>query len=887
MSGAAKHSAEGAKPGPSARRPDQTLGEWLEERIAAGALDRTEERATPVNAPGGAEPTRISEALERLAQRLDSHERRSALGAADLDRTVRELGQRVHAAESGQSDAAARLFGAVHGLERAQAALLDRLTLLERDGAPGALARLETRTKAIDASLSEARAEAAGLKEAFARLAQAAEESVEDLTKQVAEARQGPQAALDSLSRELNRHRKSSAAAQAEISERLDALSATAVRSEDLATLRAQSAAMAERHEAALNRLTVRLDALGDRREDLDQTAQLVSDSLRQFAARLEQTEALPPRVEGLESALAALRTHLESGVARAESLAEAARAEAAHTAEALEARIAASERRGADAMAALETAQRNLEARLAAIAADDHAAREAEALRGEMERRIVGLQSDLAETAAAARVDLEQQIASAVRGLEEAAERTAAMTAANLDALNRRCDELGEGAAIEIKRLAESLERRMARAEVRSSEAHARGEENAARLGAMEGTLRRSMKELGEALAAVSARVEERAGAAERRAAEALETVGAQVVDLADRLDTRQRTLLRDMAERLADAERRASVDLQSTAAELRARLDALEARGAETGAAKLAAPAAPTAPVSPAAGPDPWAPPPVSGPEPATAPIPTPEPPMMRDLSEEDHREVFFLEDFADTNPAPRYDFVDALDAELAANPEPPPITPSPDALVEELLTAPIDTPPPWRTEAEQPIDPATLSEELFDRDAPGLSVSEERPEREPSYLAAARRAAQARGGDKGEPATAKKSSGLVRAALWGATAVAVGSTVYALSRSRVETPPPPEAPSEEAAREASRTQSVLDAAAARLAARQAAGVAAQPAPLADASDVPLEPAATLDGPALDSLPPAEPLAAEVEPAPAPDTPPAEEPRRAGPRA
>ncbi len=159
MSGATPWSVNGIDPKAQdaaqeqARKHGLTLGEWLNQAILAHEEAVRTSDGMPMPGPyvgpelendesnwalHGNDTRRMGEALERLADRIDSSERRQALVVTGLDRTVLGLAARVEDAEAGVRQASAKVSGAVEEIRRTGDAITERVThaeLLAREAA--------------------------------------------------------------------------------------------------------------------------------------------------------------------------------------------------------------------------------------------------------------------------------------------------------------------------------------------------------------------------------------------------------------------------------------------------------------------------------------------------------------------------------------------------------------------------------------------------------------------------------------------------------------------------------------------------------------------------------------------------------------------------------
>lgn len=640
--------------------------------------------------------------------------------------------------------------------------------------------------------------------------------------------------------------------------------------------------AVREERHGSMTAVEARLDDLSARMpsaESLAESARHVSANLAALNERLSGAEAERQLAQSAQDRrISELRAWVEAAEGRAEAAAEAARSTAMQRYEELarlgQERIEAAERRSAEALLAFATEQRALHDRLSQVTQATIAG-EITGLRDDLERSAATLAERADAAIESAKRELDARVASAIAGLEAGAIASGLSTAMErIHAVETSQKDLAQDVSVELRRWSEAIDKRLRGVDGRLTVEGQALQRLSERFERLETHAVEAAGDTRDALAQLGSQIEERASVAERRAAQALEQVGAQIVELADRLEQRQRAMLRDANERLEAAERHAEESAAAFARDITERLLALESRVAQE--QPLAAPTAEAM----AAEPEPEAPQAsasastmhmavnfsfrpedVSGSYEDSAEPDEDELPLPAHLAEEaseslgafetavtseDDQELpapaptersklrrksvadaldaveagglepiggdspLYVEDFEQqSDEGPRYDFVDALDAilnqapsvggqgGLGQRPAGAPVSLLGDPPI-ELQTAAAQAPRAADTlaapmpNAREPLDPAGLAADLFDgpEDAPKAAApprpASQQPSREPAYLAAARRAAQERVEAAAKPARAPgKSNPLMRALLWGAAAVAVGSSIYALSR------------------------------------------------------------------------------------------------------
>ncbi|MGE0740622.1 MAG: hypothetical protein AB7O98_04705 [Hyphomonadaceae bacterium] len=697
MSGAQSWSVKGIDPKvreaarEAAARQGMSLGEYLNQALANGQSGGApQQHAMPQHAQTPARPRTqrygglVDEAESdddwnmggggrpvdptRLAQRIESIERRTQLAVTGLDRAVSTidrsvlgLAARVEDAEAASTESAERIAQALDQFRAAGETLSGRLEDAERavhesrrafDGAKSELSGEKERLEHQAAVAEEVarRAEAAAsfltteMEHRDAAIAQTLEQA-----RNVAEeaARQASEASADAVA-ELRR-------LQEEMSERLaDAETSTRravetaiqeVRSETATENRGTREALLEevvRLESEISRRVGAVDelksehaALISRIERAEAGARESTAGLRQaagaaiadlrnaqltLAARIKQVED----TSGVGADVSDLRQAQQDITERLASL--ETKTEASPVAEALaafERRIAGIEAGGAsnqrldevdgavrtldqalqrltDRIAETEstanTAIRTLEETVSSLGArveQNTAAQETEAVRALLEQRLDTMAQSVQQMVGEARSELQDQLQAALQGAG-GPELQDALADVNrrLASAERRQAQTIEAISLEIKRMSETVDKRLRSVEARNDDAAASAvREELSRMGA---TLEKRFDEIERREAAafdrmglevgrLSERLEERVGAVETRSAQAIEHVGEQVARMAERFNQRHETLSRDLSERVLDSEERASQRVAEAISSIMDRLAEVETHSAE----------------------------------------------------------------------------------------------------------------------------------------------------------------------------------------------------------------------------------------------------------------------------------------------------------------
>ena len=236
-----------------------------------------------------------------------------------------------------------------------------------------------------------------------------------------------------------------------------------------------------------------------------------------------------------------------------------------------------------AETESSANTAIRTLEQTVSSLAARVEAnGPETEALRSMLEQRLDTMGNDLAAQVHAALENAQGA------GLEDAL----ADVNHRLAAAERRQAQTIEAISIEIKRMSESVDKRLRAVEARNDDAAASAVRE--ELSRMATTLETRFDEIERREAAafdrmglevgrLSERLEDRVGAVEVRSAQAIEQVGEQVARMAERFNQRHEMLSREMGERMLDSEERAGARVSEAITSIMQRLNEVETNSAD----------------------------------------------------------------------------------------------------------------------------------------------------------------------------------------------------------------------------------------------------------------------------------------------------------------
>ncbi len=256
-----------------------------------------------------------------------------------------------------------------------------------------------------------------------------------------------------------------------------------------------------------------------------------------------------------------------------------------------LAARLVEAESTANNAFRSLQEAVQGVTAHSASL--EDTAHESTESLRALLEERLSDMSRSVVTMVDTARAELAERI----NGLDTtdvgAIDRAFEDINRRLAAAERRQAQTIEAISIEIKRMSETVDRRLRVVEDRQDKHSANGalrEE----IDALSRTLELRFEEIerreaagfdrmGLEIGRVSERLEARADGVEQRSAHAIEQVGEQVARMAERFSVRQEAVQREMLERVLDGEERVGARVNEAVATMMQRLAEIEERSGE----------------------------------------------------------------------------------------------------------------------------------------------------------------------------------------------------------------------------------------------------------------------------------------------------------------
>jgi localization factor PodJL len=236
-------------------------------------------------------------------------------------------------------------------------------------------------------------------------------------------------------------------------------------------------------------------------------------------------------------------------------------------------------------------TAIRTLEETVCAIGArvEQAGGKQTEAVRAMLEQRLDTMAQSVEKMVGDARDEVQAALESA-KGAN--VEDALADINRRLAGAERRQAQTIEAISLEIRRMSETVDKRLRTVESRNDDAAASAvREELSRMSAsleqrfddIERREAAGFDRMGLEVGRLSERLEERVGAVEGRSAQAIEQVGEQVARMAERFNQRQEMLARDLGERMLDSEERAGARVTDAIGSIMQRLAEVEQNSAE----------------------------------------------------------------------------------------------------------------------------------------------------------------------------------------------------------------------------------------------------------------------------------------------------------------
>ncbi len=600
------------------------------------------------------DPVRLSQRIETIERRTQLAVTGLDRAVSTIDRSVLGLAARIEDAEAASNESAERIAEAIEHFRIAGETLSGRLQQAEQEASEsrdalgearqemsGAKERLESQVALADEVARRAEAAAAYLttelesreaatREALSENLNQARTIAEEAARQassasadaVAELRQLQESLSDRLAESENSTRRAVESAieevrtdigerasqgaretllqevarlETEISHRLAA-------AEQLKSEQAGLVSRIERAEAGAREATAGLrQAAGAAIADLRNSQLTISARLKSIEENgggsvdlsdVRQTQ------QDIAERLAALETKTEqSPVADAlasfeQRIADIENNGAVQTLDDSLQRLA---QRLAETESTANTAIRKLEETVSALGArvEDDGNDETEALRAMLEQRLDSMAQSVQEMVGQAQAELQDQVQAALQGGQDnGLEDAISDVNRRLASAERRQAQTIEAISLEIKRMSETVDKRLRAVEARNDDAAAAAvrEELShmsssleARFDEIERREAAAFDRMGLEVGRLSERLEERVGAVETRSAQAIEHVGEQVARMAERFNQRHEMLARDLGERMIDSEERSGARVSEAISSIMARLAEVEESSAE----------------------------------------------------------------------------------------------------------------------------------------------------------------------------------------------------------------------------------------------------------------------------------------------------------------
>jgi len=542
----------------------RVAGETLSGKLERAEYEVVEARNALTGASG--DITSVKQRLEHQVAVAEEVARRAEAAASFLttemenrDAVVAQtLAEARKVAEEAARQASEASADAVNELRRLQEELSDRLAETE-----------SSTRRAIETAISETTREARGTREALLEEVVRLESEITRRVGTVEEIKSEHAALLARIERAESGARETTAglrqaagAAIADLRNSQLTLAARVKQVEDIAGASGVIDLTDIRH--AQSDIAERLAALETKTE-----ASPVTDALAAFERRLASVE-ISGGAQKLEEVGGAVKT-MDEALRR---LAE---------------RIAETESTANTAIRTLEETVSSLGARVE----QGGAAVETEAVRAMLEQRLDTMAQSVNQMVGQARNELEGQLQAALEGVAgEGLEGALADVNRRLAAAERRQAQTIEAISLEIKRMSETVDKRLRAVETRNDDAA--GAAVREELTRMTTTLEQRFDDIERREAAafdrmglevgrLSERLEERVGAVETRSAQAIEHVGEQVARMAERFNQRTELLSRELGERMLDSEERSGARVAEAISSIMQRLAEVEEHSAE----------------------------------------------------------------------------------------------------------------------------------------------------------------------------------------------------------------------------------------------------------------------------------------------------------------
>jgi localization factor PodJL len=589
-----------------ARRSGLSLNEWVSRLMAEGPEDATSQdyfsqSSTPyIEAPRPtAEPRyeamnhpadeigRVTQAMERLSDRIESAENRQALAISGIERSVREVIGRMESAEREQMHAATRLEGELQAVKSETAQLSSRLRQTEDRvsvdprtedalrGVEDALERIEAAERVqaqiaarFEGDLDEVKSAAFALTQRLARVED------EAAGPRSAEALRALETAIGTVAGHVYDGEKRSREAFEQLRSRMDQLAADDP-GEAIRELRAHYGELSQ-HVARLASDTATASAVDELKDRVERLAEREDPSAGAVQALMDNYDGLRERLERLadreDPQAGAIQALLQNYDALRERME----------------RFDGGEHAAGLAIAELKEVCGRLDARLSL--AERGASEGVERAAAEMSARVSEVREELGRQLAAAADARFDRVEHALQEMSDHVRAAEERSAGAMERMGR-----------DVLDVAQSLSRRVQAAEALTHETAARVSADVDRVTtAVEDRLARAdslqaqaLEKLGGEIARITERLADRIANAERRSAQAIDDVGATVTRVTERINQRTERTASELVERIRQSEERTAKLLEEAREKLDGRLAETQRRIAETAAR---APIAPT---------------------------------------------------------------------------------------------------------------------------------------------------------------------------------------------------------------------------------------------------------------------------------------------------
>lgn len=535
----------------AARKEGITVGEWLNRQVLGEDGQPLPENGGGANTArphySAGEPDNVSEALERLARRIEAAEHRSTLAITGIDQSVLGLISRLQNAEENQSKLAVAQDGTLTNLRETQDALARRIAKLETDGGAAQLESLKALQSALDKVTEQAEEQERQAKRRIDdvrtnvdEVADRVDRSVKEIYKRVDEAGETNEIQLRKMRDDFERalEEKFGGKSLAGLEEALEKVSGRLGQAEQLTNnavraLEATFASLDERVREAESAFAKTVTESGaDAQRLISEIETRVDGRVDELAARLDE------RAGGVEGRVEAAEKSAQEAVAKGDETRSKLGAKLESLQETLRSVLGRAEATNERIEEVAEQVG-SVDARIADV--DGRAA----AIEQSFQERFGSLSDQLSAMVAETRTEIARELEQAAEDprVDRLEQRLAAIHSRVTEAERRHADTLDK-VANEVARMAGAVENRLRQTEQRA-EALAADNSGLAeidrvletRLREIEANSAHAIDRVGDEVGRMADRLSDRISDTERRSFEAIEDMSERMSGLAARI--------------------------------------------------------------------------------------------------------------------------------------------------------------------------------------------------------------------------------------------------------------------------------------------------------------------------------------------------------------